>query len=179
MPTKEGIIHKADLPNLNPKGKYIKILDNNFFSYKGWRENIETLKSFYQPLEINQGIDLRLLNEEQCKALKTCKIKAIYCAWDNYKDKDIILSKLKLLTQYVKSYKITCYVLVGFENKEIINTDIDRVLTISKMGINPFAMGYVDFNNPKHKKSKSVKNFCRWVNMKATFKSVSLEDYRG
>jgi hypothetical protein len=179
VPTKEGIIHKADLPNLNPKGKYIKILDNNFFSYKGWRENIETLKSFNQPLDFNTGIDLRILTEDHAKALATCKIKQIHCAWDNYKDKEVILPKLELLTKYVKPYKITTYVLVGYENKEIVETDLERVMTLKNMKVNPFAMGYIDFNNPKHTKTRSVRDFCRWVNMKATFKSVSWEDYRG
>lgn len=175
---KEGLIHSVPIPNLNPKGKYIKLLDNNFFSFKGWKENLKILKSFNQPIEFNQGIDLRLLNEEQCKALASCKIKQIYCAWDNYKDKDIILSKIKLLCQYVKSYKITCYCLVGFENKEIVDTDLERVLTLKELGVNPFAMGYIDFNNPSFKKSRSIIDFCRWVNMKATFKSVKWEDYK-
>lgn len=83
-----------------------------------------------------------------------------------------------MLCKYVKPYKITCYMLVGFENKEIVDTDIERALTLRKYGVNPFAMGYIDFENPKHQKSKSVKDFCRWVNMKATFKTVKWEEYR-
>lgn len=178
VPEKEGLIHNVSIPKLNPKSKYIKILDNNFFANKTWRENLELLKSFNQPLEFNQGIDLRLLNEEQCLAISKCKIKQIYCAWDNYNDKDKILPKIKMLCKYVKPYKITCYVLVGFENKEIVDTDLERVMTLKELGVNPFAMGYIDFYDPKYEKSKSVKDFCRWVNMKATFKSVKWEEYR-
>ncbi len=179
VPIKEGLIHNVSVCNLNPNGKWIMVLDNNFFGSPNWRNNLEILKSFNQPLDFNTGIDLRILTEDHAKALATCKIKQIHCAWDNYKDKEVILPKLELLTKYVKPYKITTYVLVGYENKEIVETDLERVMTLKNMKVNPFAMGYIDFNNPKHTKTRSVRDFCRWVNMKATFKSVSWEDYRG
>lgn len=174
---KEGLIHKVEPLSLNPDGKYIMLLDNNFFACKEWRDNIEILKKYNQPIDFNQGIDLRLLTEEQCIELKKLKIKTIHCAWDNYQDKDIIIPKLELLCRYIKPYKITCYVLVGFENKEIIPTDIERVLLLDCMGVDPFAMGYMDYDNPKYEKSKSVKDFCRWVNMKAAFKSCTWDEY--
>lgn len=85
---KEGLIHQVKPLKLNPKGKYIRLLDNNFFGCKEWRENIEILKSYNQPIDFNQGIDLRILNEEQCEALSSLKIKTIHCAWDNYNDKE-------------------------------------------------------------------------------------------
>ena len=177
VPLKEGYIKQAEPMELNEKGKYIKLLDNNFFACKEWRENIEILKSYKQPIEFNQGIDLRILNEEQCKAILNLKIKQVYCAWDNYEDKEVILSKLKMLIRYVKPYKITCYVLVGFEYKRIVETDIERVLLLKSLGVNPFAMGYKDFNNPKYETPKQIKDFCRWVNHKAIFKTVKWEDY--
>lgn len=178
VPKKEGLIHNVNVAKLNPKGKYIMLLDNNFFANRTWRENIKILKAFNQPIDFNTGIDLRLLNEEQCKALSTLKIKVIHCAWDNYKDKDIILPKLKMLCKYVKPYKITVYVLVGFENREIVKTDLERVLTLKEFGVNPFAMGYINFEDPNYTKSKSVIDFCRWVNNKAIFKSTPWEKYK-
>lgn len=177
VPKKEGIIHNVNVASLNPNGKYIMLLDNNFFANKTWRENIKILKEFNQPIDFNTGIDLRLLTEEQCEALSKLKIKVIHCAWDNYKDKDKILPKLKMLCKYVKPYKITVYVLVGFENKEIVETDIERVMTLKEIGVNPFAMGYINFEDPNHKKSKSVIDFCRWVNNKFVFKKTTWEQY--
>lgn len=175
---KEGLIHSIPICSLNPKGKHIKIFDNNFFANPEWRIALEKLKSFNQPLEFNAGIDLRILTEEQCEALRSCKIKSIHCAWDNYKDKDIILPKLKLLTQYIKPYKILCYVLVGFENREVVDTDIERVNSIWKMGVYPFVMGYIDFNDKNWKKTKSVKDFARWCNNRFIFKTCSWEEYK-
>jgi hypothetical protein len=175
---KEGLIHRAKPTSLNTNGKYIELMDNNFFACKEWKENIELLKSYDQPINFNTGIDLRILNDEQCQALSELKIKGIHCAWDNYEDKDIILPKIKLLTKYIKPYKITTYVLVGFKNKEIIDEDIERVLTLKELGVNPFAMGYINYNDKNYKKSQSVKDFCRWVNHKAIFKSCTFEEYR-
>ncbi len=177
VPKKEGLIHNVNVASLNPNGKYIMLLDNNFFANKTWRENIKILKAFKQPIDFNTGIDLRILTEEQCKALSELKIKVIHCAWDNYNDKDKILPKLKMLCQYVKPYKITVYVLVGFENKEIVDTDIERVETLKEFGVNPFAMGYINFEDPNHKKSKSVIDFCRWVNNKFVFKKTTWKQY--
>ena len=58
VPKKEGIIHNIPICNLNPNGKYIKVLDNNFFANKTWRENIKVLREFKQPIDFNTGIDL-------------------------------------------------------------------------------------------------------------------------
>ena len=177
VPKKEGLIHDVNVAALNPNGKYIMLLDNNFFANRTWRENIKILKAFNHPIDFNTGIDLRLLTEEQCKALSELKIKVIHCAWDNYKDKELILPRLKMLCKYIKPYKITVYVLVGFENKEIVETDLERVLTLKEFGVNPFAMGYVNFEDPNYTKSKSVVDFCRWVNNKAVFNKTSWSKY--
>ena len=175
---KEGLTHPVKPLELNKKGKWIMLLDNNFFSYSKWRENIEILKSYNQPIDFNTGIDLRRLTEDQAKALGELKIKTIHCAWDNYKDKNQVLRGLKILTKYVKPYKIMVYVLVGFKQKNIVEEDLERVLTLDSLGVDPFAMGYMDYNDPSYQKTQEVKDFCRWVNMKATFKSCTWEEYR-
>lgn len=177
VPIKEGTIHKVKPLNLNPKGKWIMLLDNNLFACPQWKENIEILRSYNQPISFTQGLDLRIMTDEMAKALSTVKIKQVYVAWDNYEDKDIVLHGLDILLKYIKPYKVTCYCLVGFKQTYVADEDLERVLTLKDLGVNPFAMGYIDFNNPNYKKSKEIKDFCRWVNMKATFKSIAWEDY--
>lgn len=113
VPKKEGIIHKVASPKLNPNGKWIMLLDNNFFACREWRENIEILKSYNQPIDFNQGIDLRILTEEMAIALGQLKTKTIHCAWDNYEDKDFVLKGIKLLSKYVKHTKLWFMYLLG------------------------------------------------------------------
>lgn len=36
VPKKEGYIHSVDPKNLNPNGKFIKVMDNNFFANPNW-----------------------------------------------------------------------------------------------------------------------------------------------
>lgn len=174
---KEGYIRRVDPPNLNPQGKYILLMDNNFFACKDWRSNIALLRSYNQPIDFNQGIDLRILTEEMAQELGKTKIKVIHCAWDNYEDKETVLKGINILSKYVKPRKITCYVLVGFKQRTIIAEDIERVMTLSQLGVNPFAMGYMNFDDKNYKKSDEVKKFCRWVNMKSVFKSCTWNEY--
>ena len=175
---KEGLTHDVDLLSLNPNGKYIELMDNNFFSSNTWRERLEKIKSYNQYLDFNQGIDIRTITDEQASALGECKIKKIHFAWDYSKHEKQVLKGIEILTKYVKPYKLSCYVLVGFKSDHILDEDIYRVKKLDSMGIKSFAMGYIDYNNPRFKKSREVKDFCRWVNMKATFKTCEWENYK-
>jgi hypothetical protein len=169
VPKKEGLIHLVDPLEIKEDSEYIKLLDNNFFAYKDWKSNIEILKSYNKKIEFNQGIDLRLMNESQAKALSTLKIKTIYTAFDHYKDKRKVMKGLDILTKYIKPYKITTYVLIGFGSTP--DEDLERVMLLREIGVNPFAMAYNKMNDYQ-------KKFARWVNHKAIFKTVKWEDYR-
>ena len=176
VPKKEGFIHSVELMELNDNGEYIELIDNNFFNYKGWKERLEKLKTFDQPLNFSSGLDLRTLTEEQAMELSKCKIKKIYCAWDNIEDEEIVFRGVDNLIKYIPKHKIMCYVLVGFNTTT--EQDLYRVNKLNKYGIDPFAMGYIDFEK-NIKPNKKIRNFCRWVNHKAIFKTVKWEDYKG
>lgn len=178
VPRKEGMIHDVPLLELNSKGQYIKLLDNNFFASKTWRNRLDILNAYDQPIDFTQGIDIRAVTEEQCEALGKINIKrSIHFAWDSMKDERAVMNGIERLTKYVPAYKLTAYVLVGFENKEITDEDHYRVQRLHELGITPFAMGYIDFNNPKHETSKSVRDFQRWTN-KHIHKTVDWNNYR-
>ena len=111
---KEGYIHPVEPKNLNPNGKYIKVMDNNFFANPKWREAINQLQEWNQPVDF-QGVDVRLLDQEQCEALNSLKHRhQIHIAWDN--PKQDLRKKIKEVTQWIKPYKLMCYVLTGFDS---------------------------------------------------------------
>lgn len=60
---KEGYIHSVEPVELNPKGKWVDVLDNNFFASPDWREHIEYLKTLKQPINF-RGVDLRIMTDE-------------------------------------------------------------------------------------------------------------------
>lgn len=174
---KEGLIHDVEIPKLNPKGKYIRIQDNNFFASKTWKDRLEIIKSFNQPIDFNGGLDLRIMTEEMCIELKKCRIKSIKVAFDDIKDKDAIMPKLKMLASYIKPRDIICYVLVGNKANHLLDEDIERVNLIWSLGVYPFVMPYVDYNDNKRVIPQDIKDFARWCNNRFVFKTTKWEDY--
>jgi len=189
VPKKEGNIHSVEPMDLNPRGEMIMILDNNFFANEYYRYNICYLKHVSQPIDFIQGIDIRIMNEEQCHYLwvlkSTCGImgpsksiwnkgkdklvpKRIRFAWDNYKDK--LEKKIEMLIQYIHPHDLMCYVLIGFDSTE--EEDLYRVEKLREYGVSPYIM-------PFNTKDPYQKRFSRWVNHKAIFKSVAWKDYKG
>jgi len=176
VPLKEGMTHEIPTVSLNPNGTYIELLDNNFFSHKSWRKRINYLKELDQPINFNTGLDVRAITDEQANALSIIKIKAIHIAWDNLEEEQQVLQGIERLIKWVSPSKITCYILVGFKQPSIIDSDIYRVMKIHEYKITPFAMGFIDFNNKNHERTKGVKEFQRWVN-RHIFKEVEFSNY--
>lgn len=165
---KEGKIYSVKPKNLNPKGEYIKITDNNFFANPKWREAVKKLEELNQPVEFQCGIDVRLFTKEQGEALQKLKIKKYFhIAWDDPKDN--LIGKIKFLKEYIKPYRIIVFVLIGYWSNE--EEDLYRVEELRKLKVNPFVMPY-------DKKDRYQKDFARWVNFKAIFKTVKWKDYR-
>lgn len=164
---KEGKIHPVEPKSLNTMYEVICIQDNNFFANPEWRKAIKIIQYWNMPVEFF-GIDIRLLNKEQCDALNSLKHqKQIKIAWDNPREK--LEPKLKQITKWIKKYKLMCYVLIGYWSTP--EEDLYRVETLRDMGIDPFVMPY-------NKKDQYQKDFSRWVNHKAIFNSVKWKDYK-
>ncbi len=61
------------------------------------------------------GIDVRLLDQKQCEALNSLKLhKKIYIAWDFLKLD--LRPQIKKVLQWIRPYKLMCYVLIGFNS---------------------------------------------------------------
>lgn len=165
---KEGNIRSVEPMNLNPNGTYIKVTDNNFFANPNWRQAIKQLKEWNQKVDFQCGLDVRIFTEEQGEALKELKLtRLIHIAWDN--PKEDLRDKIKLLTKYVNKFRIICYILIGYWSTP--EEDLYRVMELRKLKIDAFVM-------PFNKKDKYQRDFARWVNHKAIFKSVDWKDYK-
>jgi hypothetical protein len=164
---KEGKIKQVAPKNLNDKGRYIVVQDNNFFANQNWKNAINTLIGWREPVDF-QGIDIRTITVKRAAWLNCVKLhKQLKIAWDN--PKDDIGEQLHKLTKFVSHYKIMCYVLIGYWSTP--EEDLYRVNTLRNFGIDPFVMPY-------NKKDPYQKRFARWVNHKAIFKTVKWEDYK-
>lgn len=164
---KEGYIMPQKPMNLNPNGKHIEILDNNFFANPEWKSSIDYLLEKKQPVNMH-GVDVRIMNEEQAFWLNKLKhLKQIHIAWDF--PKIDLVPQITEMTKYVKPYKIMCYVLIGFNSTP--EQDLYRVEKLRELKIDPFVM-------PFNKSDPYQKKFARWVNHKAIFKTVKWSEYR-
>lgn len=164
---KEGHIKPVEPKNLNPNGKWIKIMDNNFFANPKWKEAINRLQGWEQPCDF-QGVDARILNKEMCKSLLTIRHKKqIKMAWDDPAENMLI--HIKRATKYIKPYRMMCYVLIGFGST--MKQDQMRVEELRKLKIDPFVMPY-------DKSDSYQKAYARYVNHKAIFKAHTWEEYQ-
>lgn len=170
---KEGKIQQAFPMELNPEGKHIEVLDNNFFANPQWREAVSFLNNTKQPVNLH-GVDVRIMDEEQADALNSMRLKgsSIHVAWDN--PRDDILPNLKAMVQMVKRYKISCYVLIGYWSTP--EEDYYRVMKLAELGIDPFVQYYRDYANERIP-TQYEKDFASWVNKKERFKSFDFKDF--
>lgn len=169
---KEGYIAPAKPVDLNPKGEWIEVLDNNFFANPEWHSAIDYLLKAKQPVKLH-GVDVRIMDEEQAFYLNKLKMKQnIHIAWDL--PQIDLTDRLKEMIKYVKPYKITCYVLVGFNST--IEQDLFRLNTLKSLGITPFVQPYRDFTNNR-KPSHYEMDIARWANRIWLFKSFDFEDF--
>jgi hypothetical protein len=165
---KEGAMKQVTHKNLNPRGNTISVMDNNFFANPQWRQAIKILQTWNQRVEFCSGLDIRIFNEEQGEALQSLKLsKFIHIAWDN--SREDLRDKIKFFLNYVPAHKVVCYVLIGYWSNHEEN--MYRIQELDKMKVIPFVM-------PFNKKDHYQKNFARWVNNRAIFKTTPWENYK-
>lgn len=169
---KEGKIHPVEPMELNPKGKWVEVLDNNFFANPEWKSAVKELDRGGQPVKFH-GVDVRIMDEEQAWWLNKLKLKTgIHIAWD-LPQLDLT-DRLKAMVKHISPYKITCYVLVGFNST--IEQDLNRIYTLRDLGITPFVQPYRDFEN-KRSPTQYEKDLARWVNQRVAFKLCDFENF--
>lgn len=169
---KEGYIQSVLPVNLNPQGKWIEVLDNNFFANPEWKNAVSYLLKTGQPIKLH-GVDVRIMDEEQAYYLNKLKMKQrIHIAWD-LPQLDLT-DRLKEMIKYVKPYKISCYVLVGFNST--IEQDLFRLNRLKELGISPFVQPYRDFKNDR-KPTLYEKDIAQWANKHQIFKSCEFADF--
>lgn len=168
VPELEGHVTTPVRPMaLNPKGKYIYLLDSNFFASERWRWAIEHLRKVNQPIHW-EGIDVRILSPEMVDEIFSMPLKGrIHIAWDNPREK--IDKRIAYLfnTESLRR-KVMCYVLIGFNSKK--EEDLYRVETLRSLGVDPFVMPY-------DRSDMYQRNFARWCNHKPIWKTIPWAKY--
>lgn len=174
---KEGrrSVKVADLSEFWNGQKHIELLDPNLLACKDSLELLQQLADSGAWVNFSQGIDCRLLTPENTDLLKKVKVKTIHFAWDNYKDKKIIIPKLQAFKQATgwDHRKMIVYVLVNFNST--IEEDLERIYTLRDIGYDPYVMIY---EKAALKRGHIIRKMQRWCNCKWIFrKTERFEDY--
>lgn len=175
---KEGrVSHKvADLSQWWDGQKNIVLMDPNILACRDHMDLLGQLADSGAWVDINQGIDARLLTVENIAALKRIKLKEIHFAWDLMKNSKRVVAGLNLWKRYGKKNRHgswgTVYVLVNFDTTMAEN--LYRIYTLRDMDFDPYVMVYDKPHAPQE-----IRDLQRWCNSKFIFKSCpKFEDYK-
>lgn len=174
---KEGCCsHKvADLSELWRGQKNIMLCDPNLIACKDWKELLQQLIDSKARVNINQGIDIRIMTEEKAEMIKQLRVDSVHFAWDRYEDKDTIVPKFRMFKEITgwKARKTSVFVLTNFNTT--IEQDLERIYTLRDMDYDPYVMIY---NKQNTKGSDTVRLLQRYVNNRKIFKTIKrFEDY--
>lgn len=168
----------ADLSEFWNGQKKIVLCDPNILACPDWKDLLTQLRDSNALVDFNQGLDIRMMTMERIDLLNQIKIAEIHFAWDRYKDKNVVLPKLKLFadnTQIRKKntgHSAIVYTLVNYDST--LEQDLERIYTLREMGYWAYVMIY----DKEHCKPV-YKDLQRWVNNRFVFGKIDrFDDYR-
>ena len=166
--------HKvADLSEFWRGQKNISLLDPNLLACREHPDLLQQLIDSKACVDFNQGLDIRLTNEENIALLNRVKVKNMHFAWDKANDD---------LKPYFERYKAlamhkphgsygTVYCLTNFGST--MDENLYRIYTLRDLGFDPYVMVYDKPSAPRE-----VRLLQRWCNNRKLFRSCPrFEDY--
>jgi len=180
VPKKEGMIQEhAPIDEFYvPRWKKLILYDNNFLASLRWAEKLHELIARKIKVSFNQGLDIRLVDQEVAKLLHKIhyyddnfKKRRLYFSFDLPEIEPKVIQGIERLKKAdIKPHHLMFYVLVGYNTT--FEQDYHRFELLDKLGVKPFIMVY---NNRKDK--PILRHFARWVN-KRYYKVCKFEDYK-
>jgi hypothetical protein len=173
VPLKEGNIEvEGDIYDIwDGKAKELIIMDNNILALpEHFKLICKQLKKEKLKVDFNQGLDIRLLNDELAKEISEIShVSDVRFAWDNIKDEKIILKGIDILKNN-KCGRAMFYVLVGFNST--FEEDLYRFNMLKSLGQRAYCM--------RHEKVKGYRKYndlADWVNQFQFFASMDFERF--
>ncbi len=172
VPEKEGALRAhADLEEFAAH-RDVVLLDNNILAHEHGIRQIERAVALGKRLDINQGLDCRLIDAAMARLLAQVSwLKPLRLACDGRGQ----LPALRRAVETLRWHNVTptryfVYVLV-----RDLDDALERIRALKGMHLDPFAQPYIPPDGEKPTPVQSA--FARWVNHKAEFRSRTWEDY--
>lgn len=176
---KEGFLHEYRtleriLSNYN--GEKIRFFDNNFLAWDKANEVMEILIRKQIPVSFNEGLDIRLINDENARLLSQLNYypTEYIFAFDNYSLLPIIEEKTKILRKHITGdWKLKYYVFTDADKP--IDEVLARVHWCKDHLILPYMMRYDNCYESQ------IRNFytdiSAWTNQAGHFKKQTVEEF--
>jgi len=144
VPLKEGGIVAWASPKefYDPRFQLLILLDNNTLAAPNCIGTLQVLTDLPVVVDFNQGLDIRLLNDEHVHYFKHIKTKKLRFAFDSISYETAVRRGIDKLFKagFAKSH-LSFYVLVGFPNDD---TSIERIKILQGYGVDVYPMIYKD-----------------------------------
>ena len=156
----------ADLTEFWRGQKNIVLCDPNILACSDHMDLLQQLVDSKSTVEFNQGLDIRLITDENLDLLKHIKLDLIHFAYDRWQDKEIIEPRLKAFkeaTGYNRSKgRVMVYILVNYDTT--IEQDLHRIQFCRELEFSPYPMIYdKEHCDPIYKKMQRwCNNFIFW-----------------
>lgn len=154
--------------------KHIEVLDPNITACREKHDLFQQYAETEATVCFNQGLDIRLLTDQDIADLNEIKLQKVHFAWDN--PKDDLESRFENYAKGARwkrhgSYGMV-YILTNFNST--MEENLHRIETVASLGFDPYVMVYDKPHAPKE-----IRHLQRWCNNKIIFKSCpKFEDYK-
>lgn len=173
---KEGrcSIKTADVGDFYAGQSRIEVLDPNITACKDKHDLFQQYTETGALVNFSQGLDIRLLTDQDIEDLNAMKLRNVHFAWD---DPSVDLTeKFRRYTRKAKHKPHGSfggvYVLTNFGST--IEQDLERIYTLRDLGYDPDVRIY---NKPNA--AKEIRQLQRWCNNKIIFKKCpDFRDYQ-
>jgi len=170
----DGPFGYRDIEQVMQGRETVVLMDDNIISHPYGISQIEKIIKLKIKVDFNQGLDGRLIDKPMAKLLAKVRwLKPLRMACDSDGVMKAIGRAAKNLREAgVKPVRFFCYMLV-----KDVESGLRRANYLKSINVDPFAMPYRGIGS-REAGNPAVKDFARWVNRKAIFKSVTWEDYK-
>ena len=153
----------ADLSEFWSGQKIIKLLDPNLLACPDHLDLLEQLADSGAWVDFTQGLDVRIVTQENVDVINRCRTKMLHFAWDNPKD-DLAgtFAKVGELLRIKDHRRRVVYVLTNYGST--LDEDLYRIYTLRGLGFDPYVMIYDKPNAPKE-----IRDLQRWCNNRIIF----------
>jgi hypothetical protein len=178
---------------VEPYPKHLHLLDNDFFGQprEQWEARLDEIRSGGFKVCLNQGINIRLIDEDAAQSLATIpyyddafKTRRLYTAWDNLKDEKIFMRGVeRLAAAGIPPSHLMVYMLIGWDKTETWDRVFYRFNRMVELGIRPYPMVYGERGQTLplggHNKRighRTLGEFQRWV-IRKSYNFIPFEEY--